>query len=416
MAVNQGLKTLVTTSPNFSGQGTQNAMSGSKVGFVLNTISLDNKIQAVRSTIDAETKLASNGMTESQLNDLEETVNTYAYLNVGKYFNLLDRHMNKILDGSLGEQDSADDRPNTGTFLDHLSEVQTFIASIPTLYGTSASSVDRGLNDHFGTLNGILDSDLNDLKFSINFINNASIAQQITYQTRCTETISYLENPGETEELIDSNLSSVLSNFSSAASGFDAALDSILYSSKKSTLQTVRNKILDQISKEVNNLGSIRTYSDNLATQYRYISFAENKEVSNLIVRASQNNSWKDYYVNYEERQEKDNPIYDVVTGNATELVDTVYRLKGYPDVQDYVDLDSVANKAMRDSRLKTRLKNSGKTTNDIIKDACILLNITIENRDVYAQSKSLLENMNAFDKETVRTELLSHQTVNTLS
>jgi len=93
-----------------------------------------------------------------------------------------------------------------------------------------------------------------------------------------------------------------------------------------------------------------------------------------------------------------------------------VLRLRGLPDVTDYVDIESVARKAVRDTRLSTKLGNARKTVTKIIDEACTLLNISTDNKDVYARSKSLLDNMNNFDRETVKAELNLHNQVNTLS
>jgi hypothetical protein len=84
------------------------------------------------------------------------------------------------------------------------------------------------------------------------------------------------------------------------------------------------------------------------------------------------------------------------------------------------VDLDSVAAKATRERRLAGQLTYAGTITGtisaDIIKRACQLLNLTVANRDVYAQSRSLLENMNQYDRDTVQSELNLYNDVNTLS
>jgi hypothetical protein len=98
------------------------------------------------------------------------------------------------------------------------------------------------------------------------------------------------------------------------------------------------------------------------------------------------------------------------------EIINTALRLKGLPDVKDYVDLVSVAKKALRDTRLKTKINDSGKNVIQIIKESCEKLGINIAGKDVYAQSESLLNNMNNNDKEIIRQELSLHQQVNTLS
>jgi hypothetical protein len=91
-------------------------------------------------------------------------------------------------------------------------------------------------------------------------------------------------------------------------------------------------------------------------------------------------------------------------------------RLRGLPDVTDYKNLAAVAEKASRDTRLVTTVSFPGKSTADVIKKSCEQLKINIVGRDVYGQSRSLLENMNNFDREIVKLELENHQRVNTLS
>ena len=81
-----------------------------------------------------------------------------------------------------------------------------------------------------------------------------------------------------------------------------------------------------------------------------------------------------------------------------------------------YLDTDSVAKKALRDTRLMTRLGDSGKNTDQIIKESCVLLSINITGKDVYAQSKSLLANMDKHDREIVKQEILLHRQASTNS
>lgn len=111
------------------------------------------------------------------------------------------------------------------------------------------------------------------------------------------------------------------------------------------------------------------------------------------------------------------NPLYDTASDSSEEVaINSALKLKNLPDVKNYLDLDSVAKKALRDTRIKTRLGDSGKTTEQIIIDSCVLLGINVNGRDVYAQSKSLLENMNNFDREIVKQEIVLHKQVSTNS
>jgi hypothetical protein len=84
--------------------------------------------------------------------------------------------------------------------------------------------------------------------------------------------------------------------------------------------------------------------------------------------------------------------------------------------VTDYLDLDSVAAKALRDDRLRTNISAQGKTTEQIINAACDTLNIVKTNKDVYALSKSLLSNMNQHDRDVIKAQLNINQEIDTLS
>jgi len=57
-----------------------------------------------------------------------------------------------------------------------------------------------------------------------------------------------------------------------------------------------------------------------------------------------------------------------------------------------------------------------GNSIRDVIKKSCEQLRINISGRDVYGQSKALLENMNDHDRDIIKLELENHQRANTLS
>ena len=178
-----------------------------------------------------------------------------------------------------------------------------------------------------------------------------------------------------------------------------------------------RKTIVDQIALEVANLGTIDTYNESLATLSTYSSFAENADVSNLIIKSSQNASFRSYFENYADRLAKLNPLYSGVSDSSEETqIQEILKLKGLPDVTDYLDLDSVAAKALRDDRLKTTISSQGKTTEQIINAACDTLNIVKTNKDVYALSKSLLSNMNQHDRDVIKAQLNINQEIDTLS
>jgi hypothetical protein len=152
------------------------------------------------------------------------------------------------------------------------------------------------------------------------------------------------------------------------------------------------------------------------------VGFADDADFRNLLIRSSQNANWKSYFQNYATNLALDNPVFNTsqADSSAQPIIDAVLRMRGLPDVTDYVDLEAVAAKATRDLRLSGQLAYAGLITEtvakDIIKKACQLLGLTVDNRDSYAQSRSLLENMNQYDRDTVQSELNSYNDVNTLS
>jgi hypothetical protein len=127
MAVNKGLKTLAENTPDFSGASTQTLITAvvtadSTLNFASRVYYLIHKAEA------------SADITNAQRADLNDSLDVQSHLNTGRYLYDLEQQTTNILNGSLGEPDPVDG--NTGTFLDHLSTVQSFISSIPSLYGS----------------------------------------------------------------------------------------------------------------------------------------------------------------------------------------------------------------------------------------------------------------------------------------
>ena len=85
---------------------------------------------------------------------------------------------------------------------------------------------------------------------------------------------------------------------------------------------------------------------------------------------------------------------------------------KGLLDVVDYVDLLSVANKAIKDDRIDTKDFESY-TTEKIITKCCEQLGITTANNSIYNQSQSLLTNLNARDRQIIADAVDSNQDSN---
>ena len=57
-----------------------------------------------------------------------------------------------------------------------------------------------------------------------------------------------------------------------------------------------------------------------------------------------------------------------------------------------------------------------GLTVEELIEKSCQLLGIEIEGRDVYSQSKLLLDNMNKHDVDSIKKELENSQATDTLT
>ena len=93
----------------------------------------------------------------------------------------------------------------------------------------------------------------------------------------------------------------------------------------------------------------------------------------------------------------------------------TILRDSGLPDVLDFVDLEAVANKAKKDSRIDTAGFDRF-TVEQQITDACRQLNIKTANRSIYNQSESLLDNLNQRDRDLVANRLDLNQDAETLS
>ena len=403
MTVQQGLKSLAESNPNFSNQGVQNAIADTNIGFVIKTKELAYMID-INSTL-----------TESQKSDLYDVLETQSYLNIGRYLQDLDNHTFNILNGSLGETSETD--TTTPTFLEHLGAVDSIQGSYFTLYGVDASNSNKGVDDFFGTLRGTMNNNLKNIKNAVQSITAASLSEDIDYQDATQDILDFINTLGDSSTFDESTFNSLLSAFESASNNFNTIL-STTYPKQRTILIENRSIIQEQITKEENNLGSIRTYSESLANLITYQGLSRNDTIRDLLSKTAQTPAWNDYFENYQTRFNQQNPIYNnSMSDSATdEIINTALRLKGLPDVKDYVDLVSVAKKALRDIRLKTKINDSGKNVVQIIKESCEKLGINIAGKDVYAQSESLLNNMNNNDKEIIRQELSLHQQVNTLS
>ena len=403
MSVSQGLTSLANNNPSFSNQHIQNNIANATVAWIEKTRTI-----AYRTDISVI-------LTNSQKTDVYDAMESQSYLNIGRYFLDLDNHTYKILDGSLGETNAND--TTTATFLEHLSLVDGIQGVYQSLYGTDADAAGKGIDDFFGSLRGTLISSVEAVGNAVRNINNFSLASQTAYETALQNFINFLDTLGDSTFFNESTFNTLLSAIQATAATLDSALGANSFQNQKNSLITNRSIIVEQIQKEKNNLGTIRTYSESLTSILTYKSFAGSSKINDIIAKSAQNSAWKDYFINYETRLNQINPLYDMASDSSEEdAINLALKLKNLPDVKNYLDTESVAKKALRDTRIKTRLGDSGKTTEQIIEESCMLLGININGKDVYAQSKSLLENMNNFDRETVKKEILLHKQVSTNS
>jgi len=402
MSVNQGLKTLIESSPNFSNQAVQNLIATVNIGWVAKTRTLAQKVDA--STI----------LINSQKSDLLATLDIQPHLNLGRVLEDLDNHTAKIFTGELGE--ARDDNP-ASLFLDHVQTVQGFTITIPTLYGYSADSINKGVAGHFGSVFGSVDTALGNLKTSVEFIKSKELATDTAYQTATQNIIDFIDALGDSTAFDESTFNALQSAFQTAANDFNTALTDGQFAVTRTDMINNRIAIKDQINLEATNLGAIDTYNESLAQLGIYVGLTENQDIINLITKSSQNADFRSYFENFNAREAKTNPLYTGVNDSSEEIqINEILKLRGLPDVTDHLDLDSVAAKALRDDRIKTGIKSQGKTTEQIIIDSCEILGISQNNKNIYALSKGLLENMNKHDRNTIKAELDSNQEINTLS
>ena len=109
-------------------------------------------------------------------------------------------------------------------------------------------------------------------------------------------------------------------------------------------------------------------------------------------------------------------PIYETIEDSDKEaIIDQILLNKGLPDVLDYVDLLGVANKAIKDDRIDTKNFDSY-TTEQIVTKCCEQLGIITANNSIYNQSKLLLTNLDARDRQVIADALDANQDSNTLS
>lgn len=410
MAVNKGLKSLAGTTPNFSNQGLENAINELKIGWVIKGSQLDTAIQD------------NVVLTTSQKNDLKSTIHNIQYLNLGRVFGDLVRHTNTILDGTivfLANPDTED----TADFLEILQTVQSIQTLIPNLYGASAGEFSRDVNDHLGTLNNkFLETEdssapvFTSLKESLDFIVAANLSEETALETAYDNLRNFINSVVADSTDFQQTLNTFASAVATAHTNLNTALASEPYLTKRTQLSIDQDKIEAQVALETSNLSRIRDYVNGLTNHISFTSLAEDEQLRALMTRISQNADWANYFREYEKNSANINPIYSVGSdSDKTTIIDTILRDSGLPDVLDFVDLEAVANKAKKDSRLDTAGFDRF-TVEQQITDACRQLNIKTANRSIYNQSESLLDNLNQRDRDLVANRLDLNQDAETLS
>ena len=410
MSVNKGLKSLAGTTPNFSNQGLENAINELKIGWVIKGSQLDTAIQD------------NVVLTTSQKNDLKSTIHNIQYLNLGRVFGDLVRHTNTILDGTivfLANPDTED----TADFLEILQTVQSIQTLIPNLYGASAGSFSRDVNDHLGTLNNkFLETEdssapvFTSLKESLDFIVAANLSEETALETAYDNLRNFINSVVADSTDFQQTLNTFASAVATAHTNLNTALASEPYLTKRTQLSIDQDKIEAQVALETSNLSRIRDYVNGLTNHISFTSLAEDEQLRALMTRISQNADWANYFREYEKNSANINPIYSVGSdSDKTTIIDTILRDSGLPDVLDFVDLEAVANKAKKDSRIDTAGFDRF-TVEQQITDACRQLNIKTANRSIYNQSESLLDNLNQRDRDLVANRLDLNQDAETLS
>jgi len=413
MTVNKGLKSLAESSPNFSNQALENAVNTLKVGWVTKSFELDSVI-------------ASNGvLTTSQKNDLKDDINNVTHLNLGRVLGDLIRHSATIIDGSIipGNADITSGPNGQGTFLEILGSVQGLQLTIPNLYGVPASDMSRGVDDHLGTLNNIFtkseDSSapvFTSLLESINFIVTANLATETALETAYDNLKAFINSVVGDSTDFQQTLDGFATAVATAHTNLNNALAAEPLLTHKNNLIAQREKINVQVSLENSNITGIRTYIESQSNNLAYTSLAEDATLRGLMSTVAQNKQWQTYFEEYENEQDNLNPIYTTNTdSDKGTLIDQIYADSGLPDVLDSTDLEAVANKAKRDTRIDTA-NYDRLTVEQQITKSCEQLAITTANRTISGLSNTLLNNMNQHDRDEIARRLDLNESANTLS
>lgn len=413
MTVNKGLTSLANSTPNFSNQALENAINGLKIGWVAKSIELDTAITD------------NSVLTTTQKNDVKDTINNIAYLNVGRYLNDMVRHTNKILDGSIipGDPAISSGEDGQGTFREILQLVQGLQFTITEQFGITPGEKSRDVNSHLGILNNMFidtqDSSrpvFTSMKEAITFINTGDLAQDTAYQTAMTNLKNFIASVVGDSTDFQQTLNTFASAVASAAIAFDTPLQLGEYASRRTQLINDRNSIVTQQTLENSNITSLRTFTESLSNNSAFIGLADDPELRKLMAKVSQNVSWQTYFNDYEKNQSYSNPVYNINTdSDKANTINLVLESRGLPDVKDHLNFEAVAKKAKQDIRIDTK-DYEYYSIEEIITKSCEQLGIITANRLIEDQSNLLLSNLNDNDRAIIANELDLNESTNTLS
>tara|TARA_B100000902_G_scaffold8281_1_gene10428 strand:+ start:3301 stop:4539 length:1239 start_codon:yes stop_codon:yes gene_type:complete len=412
MAVNQGLSSLANATPDFSNQGVENAINDIITNMGAQTISynLDRAIET------------NSVLTDSQKNDIKDSINVRPHINVGRTLGDLRRHTANILNGSLVFRANPD-AEEAATFLEQLGTVSSFQTLIPILYGVSAEAQNRGVDDHFGTLGGILsktdDSSeplLTQMKRNVVWLNGQTLSLQTAWGTAQTNLLNFINSVVADSTDFQQTLDTFVGAVNTAAINFDGTLQAAAYTVRRNSMVFVEEEIDKQIQKESANLYNLRSYSQSVTDTMSYLGYADQPKMANIIIKASQNKNWQDYFMNYPERFRKLNPIYTGDDATKDSIIQQVQLATGsIVDVVDHVDLDAVVSKAEKDDRIDTAGWEI-KTNAQKIENACQQLGIRTNDRSVYNLSDDLLKNLKQHDIDVIKSRFDDNSVTNKLS
>jgi hypothetical protein len=335
------------------------------------------------------------------------------------------RHSATIIDGSIipGDPSILTGSQGQGSFLEIIQNVQGIQGTIPELYGVTASEKSKGVNDHLGSLNNIFtttdDSSapvFTSLLESINFIVTADLATETALETAYDNLKNFINSVVGDSTDFQQTLDSFATAVATAHTNFNNALASEPLLTHKNNLITQRESINVQVALENTNITSTRTYTAFLSDKQAFTALAEDDSIRTLLSVVAQDTNWQNYFTNYETEKANQNPIYTTNTdSDKSALIEQVLATSGLPDVTDPTDLEAVAAKAKRDTRIDTANYDRYTVETQITK-SCEQLGITTANRTINALSNTLLNNMNQHDRDEIARQLDLNESANTLS